>query len=421
MNEVPLQDPTGRTASADPPPTPLSYRDLRRVMVLAFGLYLLLQFAEPLTTLLLSFLLVFILAAVLNPIVVAGQARGIPRIGTTLGIVVGVVALFTVLGYLMMPPLFNEVGNFVEKLSRPGALDRYHDDLARRAPWLAKQLPEPATIIQNFTANLSGIARQAGRYTATLAGAILSLFLLLVLVIYTTVSPTPLVVGLLGAVPANHRPRAVTALRRILVQLKNWASGSVTLGVIVGVMTGVGLMLVGRLTGHAFPYILLFSVIAGVGELLPNIGPIISAVPPILIALTIDPWLALWVAVLFLVIQQAENNLIVPYVMGQSLNLHPVSVMFTVLVMGLLFGLLGAVLAVPVCAIVKICWEEFYLVPRATDSAALQILAEEIVASSAPTPRVRKVRAAKPQPDEAAPGSANTATPTPPESPDGGR
>jgi predicted PurR-regulated permease PerM len=253
--------------------------------------------------------------------------------------------------------------------------------------------------------------RQAGRYTATAAGALLSIFLLLVLVIYTTASPAPLVTGLLGAVPAASRPRVVSALRRILVQLKNWASGSLLLGLIVGVMTGVGLMLVGKLSGQTFPYILLFSVIAGVGELIPNIGPILSAIPPVLIALTIDPMLALWVVVLFLIIQQSENNLIVPYVMGQSLDLHPVSVMFTVLVMGLLFGLLGAILAVPVCAIAKICWEEFYLAPRATDQAALQVLAEEIIRSSAPAPRNRKVRRARPQPAPPSPSEAATDNP----------
>lgn len=412
MNQPPPADPTGRTASADPPSSgPLTYRELRKVVLLGFGLYLLLHFAEPLTALLLSFLLVFILAAVLNPIVVAGEQRGIPRIATTLGIVLLFLGLVILLGYLLVPPLFNEVGNFVQKLSQPGALDRYHDELGRRVPWLAQQLPEPDAIIQSVSSNLTGIVRQAGRYTATVAGAVLSGFLLLVLVIYTTVSPAPLITGLLGAVPAAARPRVVTALRRILIQLKNWASGSLLLGLIVGVMTGVGLMLVGKLTGQSFPYILLFSVIAGVGELIPNIGPILSAVPPVLIALTIDPWLALWVIVLFLVIQQSENNLIVPYVMGQSLNLHPVSVMFTVLVMGLLFGLLGAVLAVPVCAIAKICWEEFYLVPRATDSAALQVLAEEIIKSSAPAPRNRRVKRARPQP------APENATPEPIPSP----
>ena len=82
-------------------------------------------------------------------------------------------------------------------------------------------------------------------------------------------------------------------------------------------------------------------------------------------------------------------------------NLHPVSVMFTVLVMGLLFGLLGAVLAVPVCAIGKICWEEFYLAPRATDTLALQTLADEIIKSNAPAPRNRRVRRIRPPADPA--------------------
>lgn len=84
-------------------------------------------------------------------------------------------------------------------------------------------------------------------------------------------------------------------------------------------------------------------------------------------------------AVLFLVIQQAENNLIVPMVMGRSLDLRPVSLIFTVLVMGTLLGLMGAVLAVPVCAIVKVCRQEFYLKPRHKNMAALETRAADIV------------------------------------------
>ena len=121
--------------------------------------------------------------------------------------------------------------------------------------------------------------------------------------------------------------------------------------------------------------------------MIPNIGPVLSALPPLLITLAIDPMLAVYVLVLYIVIQQLENNLIVPLVMGQSLNLHPLSVTFTVLVMGALFGLLGAILAVPLCAVIKVCWEEFYLIPRGTDTTALQTLAGDIVSSGSPDPR----------------------------------
>lgn len=364
----------------EPGPAPgLTYRDLQRAILFGFTLYLVLHFADLLSTLLLFFLLVFILAAVLNPVVSALQRRGVSRILSTLALVsVGVLVLVG-LGMLAVPPLVEEVGNFLGKLRNPPALGRYYQEVQQRAPWLAQQLPTPEQIMASISANMGGVVRQAGRYTVGLATAAFSLLLLLVLVVYTTASPTPLVAGLLAAVPERRRGTVERTLRRVLVQLRNWAFGSLTLGTIVGLMTGVGLWLVGTATGRPFPNILLFSVIAGVGEMVPNIGPILSAIPPALIALTIDPMLAVWVLLTFLVIQQLENNLIVPYVMGQSLNLHPVSLLFTVLVMGALFGLMGAVLAVPICAIIKICWEEFYLAPRGTDLQQVATIAEDII------------------------------------------
>ncbi|MBM3457082.1 MAG: AI-2E family transporter [Armatimonadetes bacterium] len=362
------------------PPLPLTYRDLQRAIFLGAGLFVLWHLAEPLTTLLLFFLLVFILSAALNPAVARLERRGLPRVGSAVGIALLFLLLLCLLGVLVFPPLVDEVGKFVSGLdARKGALQEYYQNLLQRYPRLAAQLPDPGEAMKNLTPTLGRLVGQVGRYTANLVVGVASLFLLLVLVIYTVAHPAPLVAGLLGAAPEEYRDRAERALRRSLIQLQNWAFGSLLLGLIVGVMTALGLWLLGLATGRPFPYLLLFSLIAGIGELIPNLGPILSAVPPALIAFSLDPLLGLWVVLLFILIQQLENNLIVPMVMGQSLNLHPLSVTFMVLVMGSLFGLLGAILAVPVCAILKVCWEEFYLIPSGVNVEELQEAAERIV------------------------------------------
>jgi putative permease len=224
------------------------------------------------------------------------------------------------------------------------------------------------------------VAGRVGRTLLSVGSGVFSLVVLLVLVIYTVGRPEPLVGGLLSAVSERYRGRTETALRRCLEQLTRWGVSSLILGVIVAGMTGGGLWLLGMITGQRIPSILMLSVIAGIGELVPNLGPLVSAVPAILLAATVDPMLALWVAVLFLVVQQLENNLIVPVVMGGNLNLHPVSLIFTILVMHTLFGLVGALLAVPVAAIIKVCWEEFYLKPRGVDPEAMEAQAGKIVA-----------------------------------------
>ncbi len=375
-----------RRRAAAEPPAPLGYCELLRALqgalLFGFGLFLIYQLAGPITSLLLLFLLVFILAAVFNPVVVWLHERGVPRIASAVGIVLAILGLAALIGWLALPPLLNEVGSLFRDL--PALQDRlqsYYANLTSRYPELAAQIPPPSELTSSVGPYVSRLLGQVGRYTVNLLVGVVSLVIMLVLVVFTLSRPAPLVTGLLAAVPDTQEPQAERALRRILEQLKNWALGSLILGLIVGVITGIGLWALGRITGHTIPYILLFSVIAGLGELIPNIGPILSAIPPVLIVLTIDPMLGLWVALLFLLIQQLENNLIVPLVMGRSLDLHPVSLIFTVLVMGSLFGLIGAILAVPVTAILKVCWEEFYMRPREKDMDALQATAEDIVES----------------------------------------
>jgi predicted PurR-regulated permease PerM len=358
----------------------LTYRDLQRAVFLTFGLLILYQLAAPLTTLLLFFLLVFILSAVLNPIVARLQERGVPRILSAVGLAALLLTILGLLGWLAVPPLLDEVGQlFASSPEKLEALQRYYTDFTTRYPALGDYVPSPDQLAAQLQPTITRLVGQVGRYTVNVVVGVLSLFILMVLVIYTVAHPGPLVTGLLSATPERYRPRMESALRRIMEQLKNWAFGSLVLGVIIGLMTGIGLGVLGAATGHKIPYILLFSVIAGIGEMIPNLGPILSAVPPVLIAFTIDPMLGLYVLLLFVLIQQVENNLIVPLVMGQSLNLHPISVTFMVLVMGALFGLLGAIIAVPVCAIVKVCWEEFYVIPKNTDMDALQEIADDIV------------------------------------------
>lgn len=373
---------------------PVTYAELQRLVFLVFGILAVWRMAAELTAVLLFFLTVFILSAVINPAAVFLQRYRVPRLLSALGVALLLILAVATVIQLAFPPLLKEVTAFTARLpEKQELLEQRYQEWIARYPEIARQLPSPDEIMRQLSPRLAplatGVLGTMGRFTVNAAVGVFSILFLLVLVVYTVAHPVPLLAGLLAATPERYRPRMESALRRILEQLKNWALGSVVLGIIVGMMTCAGLWTLGKVTGTegGFPYILLFSVIAGVGEMIPSIGPVISAIPPILVALTIDPVLALWVLVLFVLIQQLENNLIVPVVMGQSLNLHPVSIIFAVLVMGTLFGLLGAILAVPVSAIVKVCWEEFYLVPRGLVGPELEELAARIVTEGSPDPR----------------------------------
>lgn len=365
-------------------PTRVSiYPDLRRAILLAAGVYLVFRLAGSLADLLLFFLLIFIVAAALNPVVTWLEQRRVPRGLAATGVVLAVLGILVGSAFLVVPTLVSDLGGASTQFrTGQGQFASQYAEFLRRSPQFAPWLPPPERLLRQAVPNLAVLVGRLAGYAFNVVSGVGFFVLLWVLVALSLAHPEPLLGGLLSAVPRRHRECAETALRRILEQLQNWALGSLTLGAIIGVATALGLWLLGKITGHQIPYILMFSLLAGLGELVPNIGPIVSALPPILVAVIIDPMLAVWVAVLFLVIQQLENNLIVPLVMSRSLSLHPVSVVVTILIMGMLFGLLDAVIAVPVCAMLKVLWEELYLKPagideRRTLEAARRVIGRE--------------------------------------------
>ncbi len=153
------------------------------------------------------------------------------------------------------------------------------------------------------------------------------------------------------SLPAEWRPdaRAISFLGlRVFGQ---WLRGQLFLGLTVGAATFVGLMLLSVTVDPVFGrFAILLSIIAGVLELLPIIGPIIAAIPAVLLALTGGIDAAVAAVVLYTVIQQLENNLLVPKIQGDAVELHPSAVMLALVIGGAIAGLLGAILALPVAA-----------------------------------------------------------------------
>jgi len=153
------------------------------------------------------------------------------------------------------------------------------------------------------------------------------------------------------SMPAEWRPdaRAISFLGlRVFGQ---WLRGQLFLGLTVGAATFVGLLLLSMTVDPVFGrFAILLSIIAGVLELLPIIGPIIAAIPAVLLALTGGIDAAVAAVVLYTVIQQLENNLLVPKIQGDAVELHPSAVMLALVIGGAIAGLLGAILALPVAA-----------------------------------------------------------------------
>jgi predicted PurR-regulated permease PerM len=133
----------------------------------------------------------------------------------------------------------------------------------------------------------------------------------------------------------------------------DYIRGQLLLGVAVGVMVGVFLLIL-RLFGFQIGnYILLLSIIAGITELIPIIGPIIGAIPGVIIGFTVSPITGLAVLLVYVAVQQLENNLLVPRIIGESVGIHAAVLTVVLIAMGHIFGLMGVVLAAPVSAIAR--------------------------------------------------------------------
>ncbi len=186
---------------------------------------------------------------------------------------------------------------------------------------------------------------------AGIVGSIVGYIIIPVWIFYLIKDRPALAAAAERAMPAEWWPDARAVSGLVLRVFAQWLRGQLFLGITVGVATFVGLLLLSGTIDPVFGrFALLLSIIAGVLELLPIIGPIIAAIPAVLLALTGGIDAAIAALVLYTVIQQIENNLLVPKIQGDAVELHPSGVMLALVIGGAIAGLLGAILALPVAA-----------------------------------------------------------------------
>jgi putative permease len=345
---------------------PLTYRAARRVVGLVLLLAVAWLIVRSLRSVLLLFAIVFLLAIVLNPIVVWLQRHHVPRALAVAVIMLALVAVLGTLTIVAIPPFTNQVQGLIRR-----APDLWHgirnqiEALAQRYPSVAETLPQTDEIADKIGAQAGTVANLLVRSTIGLVGGVFSLLFALLLLVFVLTNPQPLVAGYLALAPDRYRLQAHRTLERLARQMTAWARGVAINGVVTGFSIGIGMWLIGVQPS------LVFGVMSFLGEFLPNIGAFLVAFPILFVALSMGAtkfWLALAI-VLF--VYQVEVNLLVPLVLGKEMRLHPVNILFFTLAMATLFGILGAILAVPAAALVQIVVDEFYLKPRQLNSAEL--------------------------------------------------
>jgi predicted PurR-regulated permease PerM len=180
------------------------------------------------------------------------------------------------------------------------------------------------------------------------AGGIFGLFTIAILTFYLLLESSGLFESFVGLFPRPRRKDIRRASTEITGKISAWLIGQLMLMAIIGTSAAVGLGLLG------VPYFYVLALIAGLGELIPVVGPILAAVPAVLVSLNESLQLAVWVAVFFIIQQQVENHVLVPKVMERQVGVSAVTVIVALLIGGALQGLLGAILAVPTAAILQV-------------------------------------------------------------------
>ena len=191
-------------------------------------------------------------------------------------------------------------------------------------------------------------------FLSNLVGGIFSFVLILVITFYMLVSENALKKSFQYLAPPKYLPYLTQLFHRIQQKIGLWLRGQLVLSLIIGVMSYVGLLFIGM------PYALVLALIAALAELVPYIGPVLGSIPAIFIAFTIDPILAVAVLVIYVVIQQLENNILVPKIMQKAIGLNPIISISSLLIGAKVAGVLGAIMAIPVATALSVVVIDFF-------------------------------------------------------------
>jgi predicted PurR-regulated permease PerM len=337
--------------------TPLSPRVAVLIAAGVFLAILLLMAQDSVRPFVVGLLFVYLL----DPPVRWLARHGLRRSIAILIVYVGAVIVIAELLWVTIAPLINELLRFIADFPTLAAdLDKQVQKLSE----LYSRLDIPPAIRDWIDGILAGIGQPGGTVSidlsfllpvltgaGSLIGILFGYLILPVWVAYLLNDRVALIGQFDRALPPSWRFDVWAVIRTVERVFGQWVRGQLILGFAVAIFTFAGLLIASEVVDPIFGrYAILLSVIAGVLELIPIIGPIISAVPAVLLAATVGPGTVVAALVLYTLVQQVENNFLVPKIQGDSVELHPSLVMFAIIVGGSLAGLLGAILALPMTA-----------------------------------------------------------------------
>jgi len=300
------------------------------------------------------FFVAFSLATALKPIVGWLQKRNVPLLlgilpfyGVLLGLFVGVLWFIGPTLVAQLTSVANDLPGYYNDL-RLYLLNSPNDLLQAAGGGLPLELTLPAGQMPVTTVDTSDPIRLIGQAVGNLGSAIFMFIAVLLLAYYWLVEGDMLIRRVVLRFHLEQREEIRALIAEIEVKIGSYFRGQLLLCLIIGVFSLVAFVLIG------VPNALMLSLISGLTEAVPVLGPTIGAVPAILMTLSTAPEKSLWVILALVLIQGLENNFLVPRIMDKSVGVNPLITILSIAAFGLLFGIVGAILAIPLAAILQI-------------------------------------------------------------------
>jgi predicted PurR-regulated permease PerM len=310
---------------------------------------LLLNIYDILSAVLGPFLIAMVISYVLNPIVNLLGERKVPRSIAVLLIYAAFITSTIVI-------LMNLIPMFIKQLSE---LNEHLPQFTTKAQVFMSQLNDnrhlPESVRNGINRSLdkmeAGISTWISNYIDGLGNTLNAVFIAFIipfLSFYILKDFHVIQKGILNELPKQHRKQALRLLSDIDTALGSYIRGQFLVAVIVGVLSWIGYWIIG------LPYTLLFASVVSLTNIIPYLGPYFGAAPAMLFAATISWKMILYVILVNWIVQQLEGNVISPQVVGKTLHMHPLTIIFALLVGGELAGIMGLILAVPFFAVMKV-------------------------------------------------------------------
>jgi predicted PurR-regulated permease PerM len=323
-----------------------SHKVLYTIGVIVLAAVIILLFVEAVQVMLLIF------AGILLAVFLRGIASFISsRTDVSPAVALGIVLLASIIlitgGIWLLGPNIAEGFNRM-KDQIPTAWNHLRDELSK-SDWGRSIVQGVQNAGQNITTDSDMITRISGIFSSTF-GAIVNIFIILVIGLYSAFSPGLYINSAIKLIPPRKRQRAGEVLRAMNNALKWWFVGRIASMLIIGILTAIGLWILG------IPMPVTLGIFAALLTFVPNLGPVVSAVPAVLFGLVISPMKGLWVVILYVGIQTLESYLITPQIQKKAVSIPPALLISAQILIGVLLGIFGLILATPmmVCVIVAV-------------------------------------------------------------------